>query len=133
MKKWIAVIVVIVAIAIGAVLLTNNKDNTNSTTPNQNSQSSPQQATEKVEQTNAVKIENMAFSPDTIVIKKGTTVTWTNQDAASHTVTSDEGVIMNSELLEKGESYSVTFDQAGTFAYHCKIHPSMQGTVTVTE
>lgn len=133
MKKWIAVIVVIVAIAIGSVLLMNNKDNTNSTIPNQNRQSSPQQATEKVEQTNAVKIENMAFSPDTIVIKKGTTVTWTNQDAASHTITSDEGVIMNSELLEKGESYSVTFDQTGTFAYHCKIHPSMQGSVTVTE
>jgi plastocyanin len=60
----------------------------------------------------------------------GTTVTWTNDDGVNHTVTSDQGAF-DSGPLATGQTFSQTFNQAGTFTYHCTIHPSMQGTVVV--
>ena len=79
-----------------------------------------------------IKIQNYAFSPATITIKKGELVIWTNNDSAPHTITSDTG-IFESELLGSSEQFSQNFNQAGTFAYHCAIHPSMRATVIVTE
>lgn len=78
----------------------------------------------------AVKITNFAFSPKTITVKKGTTVTWTNDDSVSHTATSDDGSF-DTGMLAKGESGSVTFDKTGTFNYHCTPHPNMKGTIVV--
>ena len=80
----------------------------------------------------SVSISNFSFSPASISVKKGTTVTWTNQDSAPHTVVGDNGG-PESQILSRGTSYSYTFDTTGTFAYHCSIHPSMQGGVTVNE
>jgi plastocyanin len=82
---------------------------------------------------NTIAIRNFAFSPATMTVKTGTTVTWTNEDGASHTVVSDAGapVSFTSPSLATGSSYPVTFTQAGTYPYHCSIHPSMTGTVTV--
>lgn len=60
----------------------------------------------------------------------GTTVTWTNDDTAAHTVTADDGSF--DERIAAGETVTVTFDEAGTFAYHCDIHTSMTATVIVT-
>ena len=74
-------------------------------------------------------MKNFAFSPDSVEIKVGETVTWTNEDAAAHTVTGDGGV--DSGQLATGQTYSKTFDTAGTYAYHCSIHPAMTGTVVV--
>jgi plastocyanin len=81
-------------------------------------------------QGNAVSIQNMAFSPATITVSVGTTVTWTNNDATIHTVTSNTG-LFESGQLSKGSHFSHTFSTAGTFAYHCSIHPEMTGTVKV--
>jgi amicyanin len=83
--------------------------------------------------TNAISIKNFAFSPATLTVKTGTTVTWTNDDSAPHTVVSDDGapVAFTSPSLATGASYPFTFTQAGTYAYHCSIHPSMKGTVVV--
>jgi plastocyanin len=80
----------------------------------------------------AVTIQNFAFNPATISVKVGTKVTWTNQDSAGHTVTFDTGSD-TSDTLAQGATYDHTFDAAGSFAYHCKIHPTMKGTVTVTQ
>lgn len=77
-------------------------------------------------------IANNAFAPATLTVKKGSTVTWTNSDSVPHTVTGDNGG-PSSERLSNGQSYSYVFDTAGTFAYHCAVHPSMHGTVVVTE
>lgn len=77
-------------------------------------------------------IANFTFSPATITIKKGGTVTWTNSDSAPHTVTSDTGAFA-SQTLSQGGSYSHTFSTTGTFTYHCSIHPTMHGTVVVAE
>jgi len=78
-----------------------------------------------------VEIKDFAFNPATITIKKGTTVTWTNQDSAPHTVTSESGNELDSPTLSKGQSYSHTFNEVGTFSYYCTIHPRMKGNVVV--
>lgn len=79
---------------------------------------------------NAVTIANFAFGPSAITVAVGTTVTWTNSDTAGHTVTADDGSF-KSGTLGTGATFTQTFATAGTFAYHCSIHKSMTGTVTV--
>jgi len=79
-----------------------------------------------------VAISGFAFDPPSLTVKVGTTVKWTNQDSAPHTVASDGGD-WESGQLDQGESFTHTFDQAGTFAYHCSVHPAMKGTVVVTQ
>jgi plastocyanin len=79
----------------------------------------------------AITIQGFAFSPATITVPVGTKVTWTNQDPATHTVTSDTGVF-DSKNLTTGGTFSFTFNQAGSFAYHCAIHTRMVATIVVT-
>ena len=79
----------------------------------------------------AVTIRGFAFAPAELSVPVGQTVTWTNEDDASHTVTLDTGGAA-SDTLGKGATYSQTFTTAGTFAYHCAIHPRMTATITVT-
>jgi plastocyanin len=79
----------------------------------------------------AVSIVDFAFQPASIEVPVGSTVTWTNTGAVPHTVTSDSGAF-DSGQLSPGASFSQTFDTAGTFTYHCSIHPQMTGTVVVT-
>jgi len=78
----------------------------------------------------AITIENFAFSPASITVAPGTTVTWTNRDSAGHTVTADDGTF-DSKRLSNGSSFSETFTTAGTYTYHCAIHPSMTATIVV--
>jgi plastocyanin len=80
--------------------------------------------------TTAVSIKDMAFSPASLSVSAGTTVTWTNNDAIAHTVTADDGSY-DSGNIPPGSRYSKVFSTAGTFAYHCTIHPMMKATVTV--
>lgn len=93
---------------------------------------SPAPVTSKNSMKTAVVIQNFAFSPASVTIKTGTTVTWTNDDNVGHTVTSDSGSLMNSPVMVHGQSYSVTFTNHGTFNYHCSVHPMMHGTVVVS-
>lgn len=79
----------------------------------------------------AVEIKNTAFNPTTITVKAGAKVTWTNNDGFAHTVTLDDNSV-DSGNIAGGATFDNTFAAAGTFAYHCKIHASMHGTVTVT-
>jgi plastocyanin len=72
------------------------------------------------------------FSPSTKSVSLGTVVKWTNNDAVTHTVTSDDGVTFNSGNISPGASFSYTTSSTGTFGYHCNIHSSMSGTLTVT-
>ncbi len=81
--------------------------------------------------TRTVSIENFAFVPARIVVRPGTRITWVNNDSAPHTVTANNGAF-DSGTLQQGEKFSRTFTKAGKkFAYHCEIHPQMQGKVTV--
>ena len=78
----------------------------------------------------AVTIKGFAFDPATVTIKAGETVTWTNQDSANHTVVADNGEFTSGDL-GNGATFSFKFDTAGTYAYHCSVHPSMKATVVV--
>jgi plastocyanin len=92
-----------------------------------------EQATAAAQQraTRTVSIENFAFVPAQITVRAGTKVTWVNNDSVSHTVTANNGAF-DSGTLQQGEKFSRTFTKAGKkFAYHCEIHPQMQGKVTV--
>jgi plastocyanin len=77
-----------------------------------------------------VSIQNYMFAPATLSVPVGTTVTWTNNDTVVHTSTSDVSV-WDSGPITPGQSYSYTFSRAGTFTYHCMIHPYMHGTIVV--
>ncbi|MGH2560746.1 MAG: cupredoxin domain-containing protein [Thermomicrobiales bacterium] len=79
-----------------------------------------------------VNIIDFTFDPGEIEITPGTTVTWTNNDTAPHTVTADDGAF-DSGALEPGDTFSWTFEQAGSIAYHCEIHPTMTAAVEVVE
>jgi plastocyanin len=78
-----------------------------------------------------VGISNFAFSPDSITIAPGDTVTWTNSDGTTHTVTGNNGS-WGSGNLANGGTYTHQFNETGDFAYHCSIHTSMTGVVHVT-
>src|SRR5215207_3024501 len=80
----------------------------------------------------AVQVVDFAFEPGTLTVPAGATVTWTNAGSRPHTVTADDGSF-DSGRLDPGEQFSQTFDQPGTFAYHCGFHPEMQGSIVVTE
>jgi len=90
----------------------------------------------------AVSIADFAFSPSALTVKAGTAVTWTNNDGAPHTVTSTDGPSTSAQTtgafdsgdLGQGETFSFTFDEAGTYYYDCTIHAaqaSMHGVVVV--
>ncbi len=79
----------------------------------------------------SAQIANFAFAPAGLTVKVGGTVTWTNADSATHTVTADNGSF-DSGHLAPGTTFKQTFAKAGTYAYHCSIHSSMTGTITVT-
>jgi plastocyanin len=90
-----------------------------------------------------VTISDNLYTPDTTTIAAGTPVRWTNTGAAVHSAKSDTGSAISSGGLAgpstdsygapvAGATYTKTFSQAGTFAYHCEFHPSMHAVVVVT-
>jgi plastocyanin len=66
-----------------------------------------------------------------MTISVGTTVTWKNGSAVAHTATSDDGTSFDSGAIAAGGSFSFQFTKAGSYAYHCDIHPYMKGTIVV--
>ena len=78
----------------------------------------------------SVSIQNFAFAPDTVIVKTGSTVTWTNEDTAPHTVT-DLGGAFGSASLATNSTFKFTFATAGTFTYHCTIHSMMKNAVVI--
>ena len=100
--------------------------------PDLESQSSTVDITVNGDNGDSVDIKGFAYDQATLTISKGTTVTWTQQDSTVHTVTSVSGNVLDSQNLAKGETFSYTFDETGTFEYYCTNHPSMKGTVIVT-
>jgi amicyanin len=145
-KTLTAIVIALIVVigAVGAIALTGNdkqsattssttSSDSTSTTPQNNSSASSDDSAPVT--TTTVKIQNFAFTPATIKVKVGDTVTWTNEDSIGHTVTADDSSAggPSSELLAQGKSYSYKFTKAGTYEYHCQPHPYMKGTVQVTE
>src|SRR6266480_1852560 len=84
---------------------------------------------------NATKTEviigNFSFSPKTLTVPVGATVTWTNHDKVPHLVTTADNRFQKSPVLKPGQSFSNTFATAGTYSYFCSIHPQMTGKIIV--
>lgn len=77
----------------------------------------------------ASRLTTTAYSPNPLTITAGTMVTWTNNDAITHTAVSDSGLFNGT--LAAGQQFSFTFQNKGTFTYHCSIHPGMVASVVV--
>jgi len=75
-----------------------------------------------------INIQNFSFNPASVTIAIGGTVVWTNNDPVPHQIASN---YFNSSPLSQGDTFTQKFTTAGTFAYHCAIHPSMTGTIIV--
>ena len=96
-----------------------------------------------------ITIQDFSFSPATLTVKVGATVTWTNNGPSAHTTVSDKGVWSSGTLGapgggggygggSAGGTFRFTFMQPGTYPYHCALHPPAMypgfvGTVTVTQ
>ena len=79
-------------------------------------------------------IKGFAFNPNQPSVTKGTTITWTNDDSATHTVTSGVPGTPSGKFdqrVEAGKTFTFTFTDTGTYEFFCSIHNSMRGTVTV--
>lgn len=151
MNKIVIAIVIIVILVAGAVLLLGKNTSTTTTTSQQPTATSTPMAmptgsttpTSSVSPTSGqttvspaamgaqdVVIQNFAFSPATLHVKIGDKVTWTNKDSVGHSATADDGSF-DTGVLAQGKSGSVTFKKAGTYTYHCSVHPNMKGTIVV--
>jgi len=79
----------------------------------------------------AVSIDNFTFTPQTMTVKAGTTVTWTNRDDIPHGLAATNNAFKRSQALDTDDSFSFTFTTPGTYQYFCYIHPHMTGTIMV--
>lgn len=74
---------------------------------------------------------SFGFTPAALEIRVGTTVAWKNMSSVPHTVTSDDGTTFDSGTLAVGGTFRFTFKTAGTFSYHCNVHPYMRSVIIV--
>jgi plastocyanin len=137
MKKIIPIVtVIILAATTGALTLGRSDTNKGLVMESGMPDSSPSSSKpEIIPKANEVIINDFALNPEKMTVKKGTTVTWTNNDPARHDIMPDEesANFKPSQLLAKGDSYSFTFGAAGIYNYHCSPHPYMKATIEVTE
>jgi len=80
--------------------------------------------------TNQISLINIKFVPNTVTVPVGTTITWTNNESPTHTVTSDTPLFDSGDLLQN-KIFSYKFITAGSFPYHCNYHGGMTGTIIV--
>lgn len=77
-----------------------------------------------------VGIDNFAFTPTEVRVRAGTRVTWVNHDDVPHTVTATDKSF-GSKAMDTDDQFSRVFEQPGTYAYFCAVHPHMTGRVVV--
>jgi plastocyanin len=82
-------------------------------------------------QTSTVSIDNFTFGPQTLTVKAGTNVTWTNKDDIPHGIASANNAFKRSQALDTDDSFSFTFTTPGTYQYFCYLHPHMVGSIVV--
>ena len=78
-----------------------------------------------------VSIDNFTFTPQSLTVKAGTTVTWTDKDDIPHGIAWTNNSFTRSKALDTDDGYSLTFTAPGTYQYFCYIHPHMTGTIVV--
>lgn len=77
----------------------------------------------------AVSMQQTMFTPKDVVVAAGDSVVWTNNDAAGHSATADDGSFDSNKdcgaggaCLQKGETFKATFSAPGRFLYYCRLH-----------
>ena len=131
--KRVLMAIILVTVIVGSLVAVRSFNNKTSMSTDSMNMSANTATTASAP--NQVYIQNFAFNPVQQVVKKGTTVTWTNKDDAHHTIVITQGSLkgMESPLLAKGESYKLTFNETGIYTYQCGPHPYMKATIEVKE
>ena len=112
---------------------TGSENDTSNDTDTGETESEPDdQAAAEPAANHTVEIVNFAFSPETLEIRAGDTVTFVNKDEVGHTATADDGSF-DTGMLEQNAEMTVTFAEAGEFSYYCIPHPNMQAKIIVTD
>ena len=118
LPMWL-VVAIVPAIAVVAVALTGFGSGSGSAS-----------ASAAAAEPNTITIKNFAFAPQPLTVKAGTTITVTNGDDTTHTVTAAKGEFDTGEV-DGGTTAQITVDRPGTYAYFCDIHQYMKGTIHV--
>lgn len=139
-RKWLMTLAMVGTLAATLALTgcggDDNQDRSPSsaggTTPTSNPSPAPSSSVTVSIPQNSMNLGAAAYGTNPLVIARGTMVTWTNDDSVNHSATSDTG-IWDSGVLTPGQSFSWTFNSAGTFPYYCTVHgkASMSGTIEV--
>jgi plastocyanin len=78
-----------------------------------------------------ISIDNFTFTPPTLTVKAGSTITWVNKDDIPHAIASSNNAFAKSKALDTDDSFSFTFTTPGTYQYFCYLHPRMVGSIVV--
>ena len=141
MNKNLLVIIIVIIILIGGYLFLSSRSASSPTTTTKTVQENSQTTTETTDKTNDGALVNYGvdgFSPKTITIKKGTTVTWTNDGSrlmwvasSPHPEHTDYSGFDQLKGVDEGEKYAFTFEKVGQWNYHNHLSPKHFGSVTV--
>jgi plastocyanin len=129
MRKLLIPVMAFAVLALSVALVAGCSSNSSTTTPTVPTTPKSSPSTSPSSGGTTITIADFSFSPATVTVAVGAKVTWKNTGATDHTVT---GSGWDSGNIAPGSEYSKTFDTAGTFDYHCSIHPTMTGKVIVT-
>jgi plastocyanin len=130
---WVIILLIII-VALGALLLLSNKTNNN---PAVGHSTQIMSTTKSYSQTEKIMVTSSGFEPQTITIKRGTRIIWTNKNGVRVTINSDNyptnllWPFLNLGAFNNGSSVSVIFEMAGKYTYHNHFNPSQKGTVIV--
>jgi plastocyanin len=116
-NKAMALLCAIGCLNLSAFALAGDMKNTDSTSSKQNT----------------IEIKDFAFNPQTITVKSGDKITWTNRDEEPHTVVSVEKQFKKSSALDTDQTFTITAGAPGTYTYFCSVHPKMTGTIVVVK
>ena len=144
MKNKYIIIIAIIAVILTAVavtiLLTNNTGKPkeqNNTTTNTSAEQTAKKIEETIKNTQTVMLTTNGFEPNTLTVKKGTRIIWTNNSGENGSVNSDPyptnsfWKFLNLGVFKDKENMSVTFETVGKFTYHNQLKPTQTGTVIV--
>lgn len=129
-RTLIGILAAVVILVIGGIIVASKSGRPGTTAASSNGSSAPAGNSNAPPGQVTIKHQNL-FTPSQISVQAGATVTWTNQDDRDHTVTVDYGNGPDSGKIPPGGTYSYTFTNAGSYQYHCSIHPDMRGTIVV--